>query len=771
MSETKNIIEPPEQVKKKDHLDFKEIMEIYKDVSLSAASRRFYEEFFTPAREALFQAYAHDNSLKINLADDQKVSTTNIILETGSIEIGKSLALACLDNIQGANEALLTFIAGHEIGHFLDNYSSSDKPIGFSLSLKNYGKWFDELKAKVQKKWEEEFKEFHDEKDAGGEIKINPLYYLYHKFFNVLDDCLVNKRATEGFRSLQRNSFNLSDIYEFSLFSEKKYQRSETLLCEQLGYYLIQKVMSPHIEVEVDPLVQEELEKKYLFNGTNQTLLEILGYLTKNYKSNYAAVRYPNQYEKYFIPAFERLLDQEDKEDKEKLKEKLKEITDKIKKEGKKGKGKEGKGSAGEPDPFARRSGKIKEAGKKAEESDKEKINGIKEINEDAGKTDKDKAHDALKKNAARFAKENNLNLNKTQRYYEIVNENVEKIDDFAQMIIALLLRNKTTVQTIVEKGKKAGSLRVPDLIRRYAGIYAGDKNAMWIFERKISIEELKKRILNLKLRLIIDNSGSMAGLMSKLEEVFVIVTKGIRRANELLKTEYKMENINLSSEMILFGNENNAQQIKKAGTVDENDAEFDVKIINGLNAIQCNEGTCDDDAWKLINEKLFVPEEVRVDLETDTESISLNIELTDGFTATPETTKQEKGAAQDKDMQVHCVYLANDQGLDESLYDRTKKLREKLINASKSGNRVEQEGIEKQLQGEAERWRQENQAILKNNPISDIWDEDEYTCIKEPSDIITIIVAQIMQGVNAVDKKLEGAERFNLSAHFLQKE
>ncbi len=774
LSSTNN--SPPEQSESgplKKKVSLKDLMDRYKETPLGNVSRRFQEEFFTPAAAALFTTFAGDTSLRFAVVADEQISTAAINPKTGQVMIGKSLAQACLEgerkNDVTFNHTLLRFIFAHEIGHYKDLCHGGDKPIGFSQKLKRFQEWNDRLNQKIWDTWENDFGAFHKGKVERGENRACPLHFLYHEFFNKLDDTLVNRRAQKGFKSLRPGSFQLPDFYEYTLFQSTSYNRMNTPLCGQLGNYLLQKIETPHLQIEVDPEVQAELEVQYDFNGKKQTLLQILAYLSDKFDSQYAAIRYPDKYEKYFLPAFERLL-KKDREFNERLQDFMEQLEKQQDQNGEQPQS--GQGPAGSPNPFSRRSQEIADKAREAEKNDQGRIKDRQAKNKEESKSDQQKAEDQMRKQAASFAGERSLPLEKTQRYFELRAEFEPEIEELSDFIVHILLRNKTTAVSILEKRQKSGNLLVKNLIKKYAGIISGDKEATRVFERKITTDTYRPRNIGMMFRMVIDNSGSMRTLMPELEGVFVIITHAIRRAQQMLIQTYHLPEVRLQSQMILFGNarqegdpHSGARLIKPGSSPDQEEGDFDAELIQALGHITCNEGTEDSDAWKLIGEELFDPGEVEV--EGDNESISASLEVTDGFTEHPERTRLYLETIQELGIHPRCAYIENNQPLDQSLSDRTRSIREEMASAYQNPARMQE--LQEQLRSVEQQWYLQNEQLLENNPSTEVWG-DRMSIMKDTRDILPLVEIMLMEAVNQVDEQLEQNQHFSLTGHFTEK-
>ncbi len=159
--------------------------------------------FMTPQHLSALQTFSQDGGIQCRLARaDENIPIAAIYLESnGHIVIHPAVFLACINNTNGFNRAILNFIIGHEIGHFLDMYSINGKPTYFDLELESLDAFFERQNAREQAMWDwycqhhaiADPQVFKDE--LGITDERSPFSILYHEFFNKLHNTLKNKAS------------------------------------------------------------------------------------------------------------------------------------------------------------------------------------------------------------------------------------------------------------------------------------------------------------------------------------------------------------------------------------------------------------------------------------------------------------------------------------------------------------------------------------------------------------------------------------------------
>lgn len=612
-----------------------------------------------------------------------------------------------------------------------------------------------------------------------------PLHKLYHRYLNVLDDCVVNTMALSKHEA---SRFDAKRFYNTVLFQSTKYSTETTPRAEQFGYYILQKIMDPSLKIVVDEEVQKEIDSEHAIQikkSGKAKILEIMQNICDRHRSIVGPRRYTEYYGieesgRYFLAPFERLidLDLKDTEKREELKKMLEDLMrDQKEQQGQPQDGKEGKPSKkpnplGSPNPFQKPIDDAKEAHERAKEQAKKTREDKKADDAEKAKPDSQKLNEEFKKYGSSFAKTNELDLDKTQRYFEIKAEKREEIEELSNSITNILLRNKMESIRIYERFKKSGNVNIRDLLSKISGILSGENNYSSKFYDRKSISELfLKRIIGMKIRLLIDNSGSMSGLIGELEEVFVIVSNAIRLANYKLQINYGID-ANLNTEMILFGNSydsNNpdstgGRRIKEADGIDQNDEEFHSNLIKAFSKITCSEGTDDSDAWRKIAEEYFTEEEVKV--SPAEENISIATMLTDGYVWNPGESQRQLEKVNEKGINSFCLFFKNTQALDKSFNDITRsfmeEFNEKIEKASspREKERLRQEFNER-MKEEEKKYNSANAEARESTPLN-FWGE-RLKHIGGPNDIIPYLLIQIMEAVNQVDETLGNETAYNM--------
>ncbi len=780
-----------------------EIQEKYQHIPLHEASARFKSEFLTPGRIRALQSYSGDTSINISLADEEKCPTAQINLQNGQILVSKSIALACLegkrDRAEMFNRDLLTFIIYHEIGHFKDLVSPNPKKVNIlPEDLEKLLEYEKSLNNHIWDLWENEFvpviygderpesEESEDKEELG-----SPLHKIFFDYLNALDDCVVNALAI---KSPDLSGADVSRVYRESLFKETDYTGINMPRCVQLGNYILQKMMNPDSEIIVDPDVLEELEKDYdiqINQRKKATLFEIISYLAYHNENIYGAKRYLKYYgtheNQYFMAAFERLLRKDleqmknNEEEKKNMEKFMKKMEEEMEKSDSAKKSKDtpskGKGKKSYPNPFQKPIKDTEDALDRANAKKKKAKEDEKKETAEKSKTDSQRQKESQSKNGAKFANSNNLDVDKTQRYFEILADKNEEIEMLSNLIVNILLRNKMETQTVKEIRKKSGNLNVKDLIRNYSGIIAGESGySTEVFDRKVLLDKFKSRNIALKIRLVLDNSGSMSGLKSDLEEIFVIISNAIRKANYKLDSLFG-QHATLATEIILFGNsykdgieESGGRRIKEPDNLEMSDDDFHTGLIKAFGKISCDEGTDDSDAWKRIAEQWF--EEGEVKAEGNSESISVALELTDGYCVEPRSTEKAVKDCEDLGINCFCAFFENSQALDKSereVFEELTKKYNDLFNKASSEQEMEKirRDFNRELSEAMEAYNSENQALIYSNP-SAFWG-DKILKISSTKDILPILLYMIMSEVNKVDEKLGKETAYHLNSYQLK--
>ncbi len=739
------------------------IRQRYVDVNFGEARVRFRREFFSKAKRRQFGLFAQDSTLNVEVEDDESCSTAYIDFGNGSVRIAKSIVLACLDNVDvngvKFNPDLLNFILAHEFSHYKDLYNPDKRrTFVYGKTVERYIEWLEELNKRIFKKWDEVkggFGDFYidtDDTENGG----TPLHSLYRGFMNHLEDTVVNEMAGSFDPNIDLSQ--IVSLYTNALFPDDDLRIGGTLRCVQFGYYLLNKRMTPDRELVVSEDVRQELDKKYhLYLGNKEgefTLMELLDYLIYHRDVVYGVER-NRRYMDYYLNAFERLLDLDIQQSQEMLKELLK----KLMQNG--GDGKNGGLFNGIEGAIQDAKVILDKARKEAKKARQEKV----QTEEKKASPDSDSVDSMATEYINKVSSENSLDKDKTRRYFEILEGNREKIEKISDALVNILLRNKIEALHIDEKRKRNGDLNVEDVISNYAGIYAGNSDYLKVFDTRTIIDDFVKRSFRVKFRLVIDNSGSMSESLLMLEEAFVIINNALRLAEFKLINDYKQDAM-LSTEAILFGNakqendENSGGRLIKNGDFIEADDDFHASLIEAFGKITTDEVTDDSDAWRLINNELFSPEEVLVK-DTD-EGLSVAIEITDGYTSNPSVTAKHLDMVLEKGVQAYCVMLKGDIALDVSLEDMLRRIEEEFGNEKMSDEELRDKKDEIIAQ-----YNHDNSELLKTNP-SAFWGE-RMKSASDSDEILQVFLLALMRATNEADKMLNREESYDLAYYDLK--
>jgi hypothetical protein len=538
--------------------------------------------FMTPQHLSALQTFSQDGGIQCRLAHaDEDIPIAAIYLETnGHIVIHPAVFLACIHETHGFNRAILNFIIGHEIGHFLDMYSINGKPTYFDLELESLDAFFERQNVREQAMWNwyctqhsiDDPQALKDELNVADER--SPFATLYHEFFNKLDDTIVNEYGLVHSKIDEKpgrvqatcNRSNLSEIYRHSLFPEPKNTPPDF---ENFGNYILSQIMDSTRTQHVSEAVRNALQTRIQIEGTNYTILEAQAHFTRHYTKWYGAKRYL-QYERGYIAAFEEL-----------LKTYLQQTSPAELKQYIQSRPRTDTSSHADTKPLR------KSTKNKASQRSKEAHAKAKSTNKNQTTSDSTRIHEAVQSAAKSFANEHGVNQNAAADYMQACLEINEVVENYAQQLCVIIKRKMQKKQMTTIKKTSDGTLHMPTVTQNVGHIISGQLASLPpLHTQKFHTDVIIPTPIQLSIDLALDNSGSTQPFVAIIQKNCVLLEKVCMRAKEILQKD-GFTDVTLDVNVHLFGN--TSRTIKQAK---KNTKENEIELIRAFPQITCNEGT-----------------------------------------------------------------------------------------------------------------------------------------------------------------------------------
>ena len=220
--------------------------------------------------------------------------------------------------------------------------------------------------------------------------------------------------------------------------------------------------------------------------------------------------------------------------------------------------------------------------------------------------------------------------------------------------------------EKLLEHVKKSDELDVEKAIDRISDILSGaNPEELWIYLREQLETKFILRPNILRVRLILDNSGSMKG-SGKIEQCVlfsVILSKSLERLTSMVNEKLWLQgegSFFADTEIWKFGSEWNAKRLKKFSSSLANNGNslghtfidkniFATNLITSIAELDASDSsTCDAEVWSAIRTELDTQKNLIGPALESGNLIECVFEITDGETQTPEVKKHWKTLQKD---------------------------------------------------------------------------------------------------------------------------
>lgn len=235
--------------------------------------------------------------------------------------------------------------------------------------------------------------------------------------------------------------------------------------------------------------------------------------------------------------------------------------------------------------------------------------------------TPKERARKAQKEEDENFIKEYFKNEEDINKFLEIaeeyrqIEESVEPyIEDLARVFEQVMQSISQQITFFWEEGWRSGRFNIDRFIKKYAAyIQEGAPplsfDQLDVYDQRDFIKRLKLFPEKIKVRLVLDGSGSMTGdRIIALKQIAVLIIEALSAFEFSINFRFKLKNpIRIDTEIRMFGSRGNSKIIKPfSETENYNPTEERVNRLKAFQFIHSNYGdTCDAEAWWKINESL----------------------------------------------------------------------------------------------------------------------------------------------------------------------
>lgn len=600
----------------------------------------------------------------------------------------------------GLDNNFMLWSTGHEIAHFWDMKEDAKGMMeNFDYMLakaeqmesqvrarlvaanKPIPKWADKQIPKDRKKPEEKISGL-----------ASFIYQRLHMLYNCLDDIYVNKRVGMklGQFSLDKKKHSpmVKRLYQDFLFSSEGepgkparensfYDIENEPKSKQLAYSLLRRRMVPDQGIIMDKEVKEALAANTKLGMSLETLVEqvtdpsfpgaklphIASWRYKNFKLHIEPIFWKfflDDMEKFGLPADppkseENGSGNENDEDRDgqpgnpnspEGAENSKDNEDDDSKDFKTGKqSKKGPWDDNEEmkiSPISREDIEnfIKTQAEKAKE-EKLKKEKAKKLNPQA------LAKEAQKKADNNFAKKHEI-PSEVMEEYRMISDSVDAFkDELAKVFERLSLQLQSSLEMAWEGYWRSGRLEVKELVRKY-GYYFQDGaieflpfDALDIYEQRSFIEKIKLKPEELRVRFVVDNSGSMSGeRMLAAKQALVALLESLATFQDKMARDFKRLNISqdpihIGTQIITFSYD--AEEVKKLNRPKSgiNQEQEKVERILSLGKLDAHGGSTENaHGWELVWQSILPEDEQRI---KDGQLKDLAFEITDGGSQTPQ--------------------------------------------------------------------------------------------------------------------------------------
>jgi len=612
---------------------------------------------FLESKRDVFNTFAQDASLRY-------IANTGFYIDFKKGEIHSDVLWFKEKFRSEEIETMVEWAHFHELSHFLEYAESPEAVLENFVYIEEKAKQLapkvleiwkkkgggdlpDYLKKEIKIPKDKERKEF-EKITLGEKLAQNVIYRALHRFYNIFDDVSVNsliRRRTFKFEENSKGDNLVKKLYQEKLFPGTDFSK-RPLHLQLLDPYL-RKEMIPEEKIKVSPEI-ERIRKKISYLGEDYSEIEKFNQeLIERSEPKERCSRLQRILEPIYLDLLFKDLEKEP-------------VPLPLQKA--EGEGEEGEGfqipfeddykdyEDNSPDQFSEED--IKNwTEKKKEEKDKEEEEEKKKEEENK-KTFEEKEAEIQEEMDKEWCERNNVEYSLFQKVREIEKEIEPYLEEMSQFWRKIVFGYSTERELEWEGHYKFGTrLDINKLIREWPKIEKGDVSEVKIMEKRIAKEKLIHKPEVIRVRLVLDVSGSMSEKRLKiLREITVLLGRSLKEFNHYLGSVRETTGTKLVADLEEWIFESEAQKIKPLAGDDyrlrnwEKDKADFIKSIGYL--FSSRGSTADFLALEEIEKSITDSDVERI---KQGKLMEILIEITDGGSNDPELTREIKNKLKEK--------------------------------------------------------------------------------------------------------------------------
>lgn len=610
---------------------------------------------------------------------------------------------------RGASKEIIEWAIGHELMHHAD---MMEDPRGYLDNFRN-----NEQKAKqyIPQAMEAiRAGHSHVPEYVTTQWLENFLKEQLHTLYNKLDDIYVNRRVNDRFNRFaktQRLNQDVRNFYADTLIKGTRLASGEQVAdfsglpkSDQFGWYFLRTFMVPDERVIVSQEVEERIfgyldrvAEKY-----GRTLRDEVYEITRptgeyEKKQHNASARY-EWIEKNLEPIFwEYLLDDLRNLSLPPIEKNQKtgegqgdEDSDTSDSEQTSGEDSEGSGSkidsrepqgrkpqnpwSNEYEPSSVGEREVRDFLKKQRRQEREKRKEEREKERQARMTPQEKMEHERNEVVLRTALEGGF-TERDVRVYQKLRKSIEPYKkDLAEVFERVMKSIQEKISFEWEKYQKRGKFNVEDFIDKYGVDVATESiesipfGQLDVFEQKDFITKLHLLPKEIRVRLILDGSGSMEGeKILVTRQLAVLIMEALKDFQEQMNIHFRMEKtFVIDTQIVMFGSAGESRIIK-AFEADDPRQNVLLARMGAVGKIHANYGaTCDDEALRGIDASINY-----VDKLASGELREFCFEITDGGTQTRQETRDALFSLNNKKVVTRAFQVGRVDSSEREIFER----------------------------------------------------------------------------------------------------
>ncbi len=612
---------------------------------------------FLESKRDVFNTFAQDASLRY-------IANTGFYIDFKKGEIHSDVLWFKEKFRSEEIETMVEWAHFHELSHFLE-YAESPEVVLENFAYiekksrqltpkvleiwkkKGGGDLPDYLKKEIKIPKDKERKEF--EKITLGELLAqNIIYRALHRFYNIFDDVSINsliRRRTFKFEESSKGDILVKKLYQEKLFPGTDFSK-RPLHLQLLDPYLREE-MVPEEKIKVSSEI-ERIRKKISYLGEDYSEIKKFNQeLIERSESKERYSRLQRILEPIYLDLFFKDLEKEPVP---------------LPPQKSKGGGEKGEDfqipfeddykdyEDNSPDQFSEED--IKNwTEKKKEEKEKEEEKKKRKEEEDK-KTFEEREKEIQEKMDREWCERNNIEYSLLEKVREIEKEIEPYLEEMGQFWRKIVFGHSTERELEWEGHYKFGTrLDINKLIKEWPKIEKGDIFKVKIMEKRIAKEKLIHKPEVIRVRLVLDVSGSMSEKRLKiLREITVLLGRSLEEFNHYLGSVRETTGTKLVADLEEWIFESGAQKIKPLAGDDyrlRNWEKDEADFIKSIGHLYLSRGTTAD--------HLALEEIEKSITDSDIERIKqgklmeILIEITDGGSDNPKLTREIKNKLKEK--------------------------------------------------------------------------------------------------------------------------